>query len=727
MKTRLHFLAWSLLGLALAVAGIRLAVIASTQEIGWETIAATWRDAALGWTGWSPTTISQREPPEQAEFWLREVDRILSQQPESAELCMGAAWVLDSPGTGYVANHFKKRELGAGLPPLPPELDTESVTQACSLFETACRARCLKLAARATELEPNDVRWWRMRAILLFAEHSMTTISHVPRDPQWLRILDECSRHDPDNALYGYLAVRTLWDTSAEVDWDARDNDGNAVTRIRINDKANFEEGLRRLDAAQKKPFLAIGEAGIPAIVEFLSHSRFSRTDQAEVAVHREINLRQTMLFQSVYNWLAYLAGEAEQRGEVAVQMTRRRQQLQLFQQAIQPKETSAIGCKQISSHTLPYFMHQLQDLAEVHSSLIEKGEFERLDAQARANLTNAFVLQQALAELEKQHLERQEATVDSVLVSQGCANFSALSLMLACLFFVIAMLLARRRPETPTFGFTRGTTAWLVAIILSIVLFGLMPAEIISRRVQAILATIAAWSVVLTLVGYVAWKAVWHGRQRRFQFRILTLLGCMVAVAVFGWIWPVLAATASWFSGLPAEFHVPAKGWSGLDPAMIQTSPQLTGHNWRWCLLQWNYYLGPYLAVAFGLALIALWYIRFRARKADQPTWRYWSCLDRPRWAGLFRCLAKSAMAAGLCALLIYLWLAPAGLQVAEDSFQYRMGYCRDPAAHIAQIEEAEAKILASKAEMQAIREQVDVHFEQAREEATAEEEGSN
>ncbi len=724
MKARLHFLAWSLLGLALAVAGIRLAMSVSSQEVGWETIAATWRGAALGWTGRSPTTISQREPAEQAEFWLPEVDRVLSQQPESAELCMGAAWVLDSPGVGYVTKHLKK---GRSSPPaLPPDFDTESLDRACSQFEAACRTRCMELAARATELEPNDVRWWRMRAILLFVKHLMVTMDPVPRQDNWREVLEECSRHDPDNALYDYLAARTLWDTSAQVDWVAGKN-GDLLGRVIVDDKTRFEEGIRRFENGQGKPILAIGEAGFPAITEFLAQSKLAKTEQAEVASHRLVTIRQSMLYGGLSLWLSCHADQAQCDCDFNEQATTYVQKFHLLRQAIAPEETSAMHCQIQRTKSFPFVVAKLKEFVERHPEQLELADVDRLANEARDNLAGAFVLQQTLTEMEKQRLDRQEAAVNTIFVIQSCVAFSALLLMLACLFFAFAVLLARRHPETPTFGFTRGTTAWLVGFTLSIVLFGLMPAEIISRRAQAILATIAAWSVVLALVGYVAWKTVWRGRQRRFQFRILTLLGCMVAVAVFGWIWPVLAATASWFSGLPAEFHVPAKGWSGLDPALIQTSPQLTGHNWRWCLLQWNYYLGPYLAVAFGLALIALWYVRFRARKADQPTWRYWSCLDRPRWAGLFRCLATSAMAAGLCALLVYLWLAPAELRVAEEFFQYRMGYCRNPASQIARIEEAEAKIHASEAEMKAIREQVDVHFQQAREEATAEEEGAN
>lgn len=718
MRIRLHRTVWLLLLIALAVAAVRLAIVAAPMETGWEVIASTFRSAAFGWTGRSQTPVSNQEPPEQAEYWLREVDRILARNPESAELCMGAAWLLDSPGTGFYAKHITQKDLGSGI--RVPDVGYEAIQTLSSRFEAECRERCLQLAKRATELEPDDIRWWRMRAQLLFVGDLMATPGGEPRDTAWREVLDECSQHDPDNALYDYLAARALWDKSAEVDWFAGEG-GESVAQITINDKTSLEEGIDRFEAGQKKSILAIGEAGFPAIAEFLARSGLTKNDQAEVAWYRLVTVRQMILSRALWRWLQNRADEAERQQDFSQQAAMYRQRFHLFQQAIAPEETSAMHCRMLFGRFLPHAAVELQALGKAHPNLIEQDEVGRLTAQAQANLSEAFVLEKAINDADKARLTQKEAAISRSIVTMDAAMLATLSLVLAGVFLLAARSLDRQAQEKASLGFTRHSIAWTLGIALSLVLFGLMPAEIISPKVQTIVATIFAWGFVLVIVGLVVWKAVLFGKQRRFQYRILTLLGCMTAVAVFGWIWPVLADAAAWFRGLPAEFRVPAQGWSGLGAAVLQASPQLAANKWRWALCQWSAYAGPYIELALSLVLVAVWSLRHQAKRAGDTVARYWSSRDRARWSGLFRTVGTSALTAGLCTLLVSLWLLPVMLRVTEDQFQHRMGYCRNPADRIARIYQARAKVLASEDDMEAIREEVRLQFARAREERTA------
>jgi hypothetical protein len=87
----------TLLFLLLAIVTARLVWIASRTEIGWELLGCQWQDATLGRFGLRPTSIDALPPAEQAAYWLPQVERILDESPPSAQLAMGAAWVLDSP------------------------------------------------------------------------------------------------------------------------------------------------------------------------------------------------------------------------------------------------------------------------------------------------------------------------------------------------------------------------------------------------------------------------------------------------------------------------------------------------------------------------------------------------------------------------------------------------------------------------------------------------------
>jgi hypothetical protein len=101
--------------------------------------------------------VPERDPSEQAEFWLSEADRILQADPNDAALAMGAAVVLDSPSNEYLDRHTV---IGShfGQPALViPNKKTLQIDRA--KFEAKCRTRCLALAQRAMELDPTNVEW----------------------------------------------------------------------------------------------------------------------------------------------------------------------------------------------------------------------------------------------------------------------------------------------------------------------------------------------------------------------------------------------------------------------------------------------------------------------------------------------------------------------------------------------------------------------------------------
>ena len=706
MKTWLQRSPWALLLIVLLIAGVRLAVIASPMETGWEVLLSEWRNMALTWIDCEPMSISQQDPPQQADFWLREVDDVLARNPETAELCMGAAWVLDAPGNGYRHKYLTMKDFGAGIPPVP-DLDYDAIRALCSQFEDKCQSRCLALAARATELEPDDVRWWRMRAFLLFSDEGK------PRNDHWRDLLKECSQRDPENALYNYLAARALWDEALELDFVEGD-DGDSIAKVKTQNQELYEEGNRWFEQGQKKTVLAIGEAGYPAISDFLSRTRLSRTAQAEVAVHRNVTGRQTMLFAIPWRWMGHLASTAELQGDMPELVTLQTQKYRLFEQAVAPSETSAMNCNILFSSSLAYSLCELQQLAEGHPELIQQDAVNQLVTRAKGFRTEAIVLARGVANMNSEREEQEDSAINTSIVAADARIMAGLLMLLAAVLLLAARLLGPTGSDDRRLGFARHTVAWLLGIGTSLVLLGLAPAEVISREVQTSVATAFAWGFVVVITAYVAWKAIWFGQRRRFQYRILTLLGCMTAVTIFAWIWPVLAETASKMQDLTSEYHIPAKGFSGLDADTLKAVPQFSSDKRRWTLTQWNAHHGPYFAVAIPLSLIAAWYIRRSAKAANAKVLSYWTEREPARWSGLFRCLASSGIAVGSCALLLHLWLVPVTLRVCEAEYQYRIRYCRNPAYQVTQIEQACDAIRAFEEDMEVIRAEAEADFAQ-------------
>ncbi|NQT35926.1 MAG: hypothetical protein HQ581_00465, partial [Planctomycetes bacterium] len=265
MKLRIGTLALAVFLLLALALGARLAWVASQLETGAETLALSWRGATLGQVGWPRVPLCDRPAADQADFWLAEVDRILAEREPSAELLMGAAWLLDWPGSSDPYNDLSPAGLAQGGP-FPPDGDGSSGYRA-EEFEAKCSARCLELATAATEREPGNVGLWRMRALLLF-RFSYGNDTQDARRADWRAQLDECARHDPDNALYDYLAARHLWRGNLQSDWHGDDE------VFWVEDPERFAEGTARLEQGLKKKHFTVGATAIPGAAELVRHAR---------------------------------------------------------------------------------------------------------------------------------------------------------------------------------------------------------------------------------------------------------------------------------------------------------------------------------------------------------------------------------------------------------------------------------------------------------------------
>jgi hypothetical protein len=107
MKRLVVRTAWVLLLVALAGMTGRLAWRASQTRTGPELVRAQWGDSTVGLVAGRRTPVISRPPVDQAAFWLGEADRVLSAQPDCAELSAGAAVVLDRPMWGFTCRKIR--------------------------------------------------------------------------------------------------------------------------------------------------------------------------------------------------------------------------------------------------------------------------------------------------------------------------------------------------------------------------------------------------------------------------------------------------------------------------------------------------------------------------------------------------------------------------------------------------------------------------------------------
>lgn len=663
--------AWCLSLVVLVALLLRLALTASRTEIGWESTRNQWRDAAVGWAGLGQQPIAVSFPRRQAEFWLAESSSIEAKYPREADILIGAAWTLDSSCSGFYGQHLKQSEFATIAPQFGMSLDFDAIHRAEDEFELMCRDRCLELAARATSLEPHDVRWWQARALLLFRVHSGGADWEARQD-SWSEVLDDCARHDPDNSLYDYLATLQLWQRAGSLEWE---DDGYGFD---VQDHEMFLEGLQRLETAQSKPLLLFGESGFTAVTKFLRCSSLSQLNQADVASHRLTSFRESMFFYRLWRWLEARADTAKRDNDLEAEITSLQQALQFVNQFEQADETAALEVSLTFYGLQLESMKRLQRLHEVSNSNARSDDLHLVE-RATKLLTDRAILARALQDWAS---ERGENKVQAAMICSTVSLVSALLLLeLGVMAFAVSWLLV----ATPQrgLGVLQHSAAWVVGYGLTFIVLGVAPAEAIGRPLQTTIAYGLVLAILILIAGFIVWTVYGFLKRRKFQFSLMNLMVVTLASSLVFALWPILRQSVGIIDGHPPELWLPARGWGSIDAEALRFALQLPTGSWQWVLVQWAVGFGPHVSIAVSVVcLVACHSIRSNRQRS--------TCLSATQvshcghqWGSLLRCVSKSVLAVAMIFLTIYLWFAPEVLMQMESQYQFKMTYYRAPSQH--------------------------------------------
>jgi len=632
--------------------------------------------------------VHKREPPAQAEFWLPEVDRVLRAHPNDSRLVMGAALTLDNAGAEFLSKHLKTIRTIPGIGPIP-ELEREEIRRAQDAFEKQCRKRCLALAARATELDSANAEWWRLRALLLW-RNSLYSYDEAPRDPNWPTILEQCARHDPGNALYDYLATFFDWEANAEMDFSG----GN--DRLVVKDAEGLQRGVDCFLSGQSKPYLAVGDAGFSAVAEFLQHTRTPLFVQLEAVNSRSTYLRRSGLLRRVWRWQRLRAHEKASAGDVEGALALERQNLHMISQytnagASNAYDQVAMACKVATAETM-------RTLARKYKDALTASELQEILALHENAMLEQKVIEQASRELAKGKKQPRVAfqftvagTTLMVWMIVGVAPALVVVLILAGLGAIILSRVATDDtvPVVRPFG---QVVALLAAMCVTFVAFGLAPAGIISRDVQAWFFTVL---LMLTPIVPASW-VVWHWlRRRAFKFSLRAMLISVSLLCVlFGFV-SFTRPDADSFGDFPFDLSIPVRDWEGLDGNSFGKAipPE---KRWFWAMIQWPAYHGHYLTVAVWAGFVVALYslkVRKMRRQTVAAVWNL-----SKRLGGLFRSLGKPALVLSALTLMTYFALAPTIVRHVEQEFQQKIAFARDPESHWTKVETAVRKIRSDK-----------------------------
>lgn len=478
----------ALILMAFFLLGSRLIWTLGVSAESWKLFGDEWSEQVNSLYKWE-IPVSYRTPKEQADFWIQKSKKIKAAQ-DDPQAALGAAWMLDTPRDIYQLRHyyttkFDQRSL-SHLLIIDKEWDRETVEAMKDDFEPLAREACLKQSELATRLDPENKHLWRNRALLLFQlqKTQQQPIKLIPRQQDWQAVLDECARHDPENALYDYLAAIHLWSISSEIKPES--------PQINILDPSKYRQSHQKLNAGLQKSFLDTGFTGEAATLAFLSQIGVSSNDQISMAESRKGSTREQLIlvellimlqneFSSAVNQKHYTAAAVDARCNLSIS-----EQLVIDHSYLY-----------LTDLKLLIRINGLVDLLKLHKEdpkILNPAEYEAFSKE----YSQALLTQNIHTEVLKR-IEQQDQPNDTTQFFR-LALLSSTSLNLIIITLVCALLtggfswLGRSDPnsELVAMGFWRPLICWILGAGISLLLWGLFPAEIIPLKLQYI----ALWCV---------------------------------------------------------------------------------------------------------------------------------------------------------------------------------------------------------------------------------------
>lgn len=648
----------------LAVGAVRLLVVARQLETAPDYLAVLARNATLGWIGFGYQRVAEKNGREQAEYWIAEANRILADQPTS-ELARGAAWMLNEPTHVFGVLDWR--------PPLLAASEGFEPIEAAKKFEPRAGARCIEIAALATQLAPDDPAAWRTRASLLFLPGNGWVKFGSPRDPNWLAILDEAAEHDPNNALYDYLAAIGIWHCA----------DGVYTLDGLLEAAPNcFAAGMERFERGREKPMLR-GPNDRRAMREFVERSHVERNEIAELVQSR---------FQDV-TMIAAL-GQIQSLENGWVRTTSNATTVDLLGKSLRFDE------QRLTDQSLRY--RQYRNIASYFSLFFSRRangvkNLADIDEQFVAAQTRNYLIHAAQSEISATvsppaGMHTNERLIVSVVVSRAMAIVFLLA-VLAMLAWVVRRATSIDDMLRWRHVGLRHTSVWLVALTATAAFFVMSPRDydstaLISSVLRLSLQCVPLLTIVV--VGVLVLRCKWSSRGSAQVLVILPLIGAL------------LVSVQPWLIGWSSKLQLFQSGRHREHTIYILAEYFSTNlDDFDSIVARWLLDRGAGLTVVLALGLLTTWYLWWSGRRSRGPL----ATNRRMRFAGLaHELMASCAVVVGLL-FLLSIWLLPSVLYEHQTTCESEFAQLTPMETYLDDLERAIRTIENDPARMATIR----------------------
>ena len=568
-------------------------------------------------------TPAEASPDAQLDFWREETDRILEEHADDPELHAAAALLLHEPTSLYFSD--LAREL-AEQNPKHWDLATQFFERARNLrlrFDTEGSQRANQLVRRATELDPDDVRWWRLRAVLLWPG-PLANSDSMPFDSDGERILNEAMKRDPDNALYAVLLA--YHNSQLAIDFDER---GNFVI---ANDRA-WNRTIQFAESCSNDRKMKLGEPGMSGMVRLHSLSEHPRATTSE-------SIRARFVATRAAKSACLLARNLLRMSEVQSLRTNddeRDKLLRLAQSIVDLAAERSDAAVRYDSLTVQ--MRTIVRAARVEFDQQRNKARETLDPETLAAERWEQAFQTAATEFSKQDI----SGVVPQIASRIALKLFAVLLGISVLGWLLAAL-CRSRLEFKFGVWVIG--CFIAAFATSAVLLGVGPAGYVGVTAQQWMLTTLSFVCLALAIGGVASRT-----RLRFRYSLRGLMLTCAAVAI------ILQVTfhfqLGWEAiGLPIPLHATSNPLlstlqsqsADATLAVTPTWPSRSG-------LEWLLHEGPAWTAAIFLLFSAISILFSRKTR--------------------HRCMEWLSVSTGLalCFLIVWVWLEPFNYQASRPA----------------------------------------------------------
>ncbi|APZ91534.1 hypothetical protein [Fuerstiella marisgermanici] len=605
--------------------------------------------AAQDIVGSEKARVTRMLPPEQAEFWLEAVSRLEARGDLTASEAMGAALLLDGPGFGYLSAWTSKFLLQQGSDAL-----SEERAKLTHEFWDKCSAKCTELASQATDAEPNNRELWRLRAMLLFPACFSTDGGEV-RDTNWLNILHEARKHDPDNALYDYLAAAQCWRKSAEKVYYS---DFLGAYEV-ISDQATYDAGCRHFYRGQELRELKFPNQHRPLQLQL----QVARTQQAtgeasrcasedRIQWHVDAICRKLRDHLELETTRVRREGNADFAAHIVEQQLRLAEQISDQQSGFFPRLYRR-GVFAQGHQTLLQLEQSTPELTASHTPLTRYDVNFRISRQRGLDQE---IGTRVMARFDLNPDERDDGTRLSAICK-------ILLYGVGCLVIATAIWLFGRRfqlSEGVAFGW-RYPVVFGGAFVVSVVFQALIPAGVLRGEIAGWTINVVGGICLVTIVVLLIRRWYFRPQKTAPVRKRIFIPAVLVLGSLYAMVLQHFSATVAWESAQPGN------PWA-MPPLQLPQIPV-----WAKAVFLWTQNRGTECSLLAGFLISSLWIV-LRLRN-KQP-----NASDRTRGKQIGRfilCWCRPTLATGLGLCTIAFLSLPAAVSFATNWEAYRVAYC--------------------------------------------------